>query len=204
MSSIGTFFISCLQDSRSLQQDLPIYRSWSSAEENWLSPDLDALTRTKSAACQTDWSFPPRILIKDPLLTAVSGSCSLDISNPSVNSSTMAQSPITQQSPLIYRSPVIHPSPLKSSSPQEKVSAHTERRHCVFCKQNGETKEFYFSHVLKDAKGRVVCPTLRDYVCPICGATGSLAHTISYCPLNKEKANNFRSLFSKVGEKREA
>lgn len=183
-------------------------------DNNWQSPDLDLPTR--NAACQTEWSFHPRMIIKDPLLTALdSGMEHLNISktgNPSVNASSTAwppgtfpssqsQSPVMQQSPLMYQSPGVQQPPVKSSSPQEKISTHTERRHCVFCKQNGETKEFYFSHVLKDAKGKVVCPTLRDYVCPICGATGSSAHTISYCPLNKEKANNFRTLFSKVGKK---
>lgn len=90
----------------------------------------------------------------------------------------------------------------KSPPSQEKplTTSLTERRHCVFCKQNGETREFYSSHVLKDAKGKVVCPTLRDYVCPICGATGPNAHTVSYCPSNKEKVENFRSLFNKDGK----
>lgn len=54
--------------------------------------------------------------------------------------------------------------------------------YCSFCKSNGETYEFYKSHSLKDSKGKVICPTLRAYKCPICGATGAYAHTQSYCP----------------------
>ncbi|CAL1540334.1 unnamed protein product, partial [Lymnaea stagnalis] len=56
-------------------------------------------------------------------------------------------------------------------------------RFCSFCKNNGETVEFYTTHTLKDKIGRIVCPTLGRYVCPLCHATGPNAHTLSYCPL---------------------
>lgn len=52
-------------------------------------------------------------------------------------------------------------------------------QHCVFCKNNGEE---YLSHTTKDAKGKVLCPKLWAYSCPICGACGDNAHTIKYCP----------------------
>lgn len=55
---------------------------------------------------------------------------------------------------------------------------------CTFCKSNGEREEFYSSHTCKDRTGVVICPILRAYVCPLCRATGSNAHTISYCPLS--------------------
>lgn len=55
---------------------------------------------------------------------------------------------------------------------------------CTFCKSNGEREEFYSSHTCKDRTGVVICPILRAYICPLCGATGSNAHTISYCPLS--------------------
>ena len=56
--------------------------------------------------------------------------------------------------------------------------------HCNFCKKNGESREVYCSHQLRDDVGRVTCPVLFRYRCPWCGATGENAHTVSYCPVN--------------------
>ena len=56
---------------------------------------------------------------------------------------------------------------------------------CVFCKNNGEDEMYYLSHTLKNDDGLVTCPVLSAYICPICGATGPVAHTIKYCPNNK-------------------
>ncbi|KAK2816467.1 hypothetical protein Q7C36_022738 [Tachysurus vachellii] len=68
-------------------------------------------------------------------------------------------------------------------SPESQGSVqNTEKSVCGFCKQNGESAEIYTSHRLKARTGRVLCPVLRNYVCPICGATGDTAHTRHYCP----------------------
>ncbi|XP_070540073.1 uncharacterized protein [Ptychodera flava] len=56
---------------------------------------------------------------------------------------------------------------------------------CVFCRNNGESESVYATHALKDNEGKVTCPILRAYTCPICGANGENAHTIKYCPLGK-------------------
>jgi len=58
---------------------------------------------------------------------------------------------------------------------------------CGFCKENEpRNPEIYMSHPLKDSTGRVVCPTLRSFKCPTCGATGDNAHTRSYCPVRNQ------------------
>ncbi|XP_062585115.1 nanos homolog 2-like [Saccostrea cucullata] len=59
--------------------------------------------------------------------------------------------------------------------------------HCALCQKNGETREFYTTHLLKDNRGKIICPILRKYVCPTCGATGDNAHTLRHCPVTKAK-----------------
>ncbi|XP_054444456.1 nanos homolog 2 [Pteronotus mesoamericanus] len=66
---------------------------------------------------------------------------------------------------------------------------------CNFCKHNGESRHVYSSHQLKTPEGVVVCPILRHYVCPLCGATGGQAHTLKYCPLN----GGHQSLYRRSG-----
>ncbi|XP_056151202.1 nanos homolog 1-like [Lampris incognitus] len=64
-----------------------------------------------------------------------------------------------------------------------------EPRVCVFCRNNGAPEEVYGSHILKAADGRVLCPILRAYTCPLCSASGDNAHTIKYCPLSKDPSS---------------
>ncbi|GAA6224881.1 nanos homolog 1-like [Lates japonicus] len=65
--------------------------------------------------------------------------------------------------------------------------AKPEPKVCVFCRNNGAPEEVYGTHILKTADGRVLCPILRAYTCPLCSANGDNAHTIKYCPLSKDQ-----------------
>ncbi|PSN32832.1 Nanos 1, partial [Blattella germanica] len=65
----------------------------------------------------------------------------------------------------------------------------SKKQGCPFCKNNGEEEEFYKKHTLRDSEGRTSCPILRAYTCPICNASGDEAHTIKYCPKNKQPQN---------------
>jgi len=65
---------------------------------------------------------------------------------------------------------------------------------CVFCRNNGESREFYSSHTLKDNEGNTTCPILRAYVCPLCKASGDQSHTIKYCPIYTPKVRTDKLL----------
>ena len=54
---------------------------------------------------------------------------------------------------------------------------------CVFCRNNGEDASVYTTHTLMSTAGKVICPILFAYKCPICHATGDYAHTLKYCPM---------------------
>lgn len=81
-----------------------------------------------------------------------------------------------------------------NSRPQEKSEVYpgSLATMCNFCKHNGESRHVYASHQLKTPEGVVVCPILRHYVCPLCGATGDQAHTLKYCPLNNTQQSLYR------------
>ncbi|KAF7219231.1 nanos homolog 2-like [Nothobranchius furzeri] len=74
-----------------------------------------------------------------------------------------------------------------SSSNSSSSSNGAYASSCSFCKQNGESSKVYRSHKLKSDNGKVLCPVLRKYTCPICKATGDSAHTRKYCPRDKRQ-----------------
>ncbi|CAG7727085.1 unnamed protein product [Allacma fusca] len=71
-----------------------------------------------------------------------------------------------------------------SSESNSPPSTPKENYLCVFCKGNNEPEAIYKSHPLR-LNNIVICPSLRNYTCCICKATGDNAHTIKYCPFNK-------------------
>lgn len=76
-----------------------------------------------------------------------------------------------------------------ASSPSDTSSNGTSTDYCRFCKQNGESPRVYRSHKLKSNDGKVICPVLRNYTCPICEATGDYAHTLRYCPKAQQQGD---------------
>ncbi|XP_070709494.1 nanos homolog 2-like [Pempheris klunzingeri] len=82
-----------------------------------------------------------------------------------------------------------------SSLSDTSSSSGTPSDYCRFCKQNGETARVYRSHRLKSDDGKVICPILRSYTCPICQATGDHAHTRRYCPQAQRQEAARRSRF---------
>ncbi len=77
-----------------------------------------------------------------------------------------------------------------------KSSTFKPIMECSFCKTNGEKKEIYSSHNLKDSLGKLLCPILREFKCPKCGESGDYAHTNKYCPVTqrKKKENKIKKL----------
>ncbi|KAK3914446.1 Nanos-like protein 2 [Frankliniella fusca] len=89
---------------------------------------------------------------------------------------------------------------VSSSPPSSIVESGFSRRnsecretkpYCSFCKKNGERPSIYNSHQLKSFNSNgeciVECFVLRSVRCPICGATGDYAHTISHCPKSSSR-----------------
>lgn len=80
------------------------------------------------------------------------------------------------------------------SSLSDNSCSGTSSYFCRFCKQNGESARVYRSHRLKSDDGKVICPILWSYTCPICKATGDHAHTRRYCPQAQQQREVARKL----------
>ncbi|XP_077576020.1 nanos homolog 3 [Stigmatopora nigra] len=75
-----------------------------------------------------------------------------------------------------------HSGVTESHQRQRSVLQDSLAKCCNFCKRNGEIETVYTAHRLKNDAGEVLCPILSEYVCPLCGATGTAAHTKRFCP----------------------
>ncbi|XP_055378903.1 uncharacterized protein LOC129610362 [Condylostylus longicornis] len=70
----------------------------------------------------------------------------------------------------------------RCNSDRTRLNQSFMENRCVFCSNNNEPLEVVKSHSVRDVFGRVLCPKLRTYICPICNCSGDLAHTVKYCP----------------------
>lgn len=62
---------------------------------------------------------------------------------------------------------------------------------CRFCLRNGEPPSIVHSHRLRSQDGRITCPVLKQYNCPLCNnGGGDYAHTVRYCPTLRHVDNN--------------
>ena len=70
---------------------------------------------------------------------------------------------------------------IRRTNPSSKVLS-CKKTECLICFQAGNPN--YVNHRIKDASGKVVCPTLLKQKCHICKQTG---HTPKYCTISKMK-----------------
>jgi len=71
---------------------------------------------------------------------------------------------------------------IEMSSSSRNTSTAPAKPFCKVCRDAGKPESEYTSHFVKDQpgpNGKVVCPTLLNQDCRICGKSG---HTSSYCP----------------------
>jgi len=79
-----------------------------------------------------------------------------------------------------------------SSSSYSRNSTANPKTLCVVCRDAGKTEKEYTSHFVKDQpgpNGKVVCPTLLNQACRICGKTG---HTSRYCSQYRTRRDDRR------------
>ena len=69
---------------------------------------------------------------------------------------------------------------------------------CVLCRNNGESREYFSSHMLEGNEGNTTCPILRAYTCALYKASGDQSHTIKYCPKYTPKTASVTSICFRI------
>ena len=68
-------------------------------------------------------------------------------------------------------------------------NVRAKKPFCKVCKDAGKSIDIYTNHNIRDAKNKVVCPTLLNQSCYHCAGLG---HTPKYCPQRKQEEKNNR------------
>lgn len=143
------------------------------------SLDSDTLSDSSSSSGSRDMD-----LIYDSLSSNGDFPTYSNIPSPPLSTNESMQLPLYNQT--LETLLACQKSVLSRLQPMVKESRQTKNMNkatvCVFCRNNGESREFYSSHTLKDSEGNTACPILRAYTCPLCKANGDNSHTIKYCP----------------------
>lgn len=95
---------------------------------------------------------------------------------------------VTQKAKVQNLDPFISMDPASKSANRDVLTRTRADEH-VFCPTNNDDEVVYESHILQDPErpeGRITCPMLRAYQCPICGEKGNYSHTVKDCPFKPE------------------
>lgn len=132
---------------------------------------------------QYDSIYPPPYLV--PTSVPFDNKADNKINGRKRGHQTQSHGVFSNQLPMINTNNSNHKFGAANEKKMDKKNSIKKKKlddHCVFCKNNGVDEILYKSHTVKDIKGRVLCPKLRAYQCPICGADGDQSHTVKYCP----------------------
>ena len=168
----------------SLESDARNDSSISSRSGNSNCMYLDLNMNSSTAINQNSMVSTPSSSSSSPVLASVP----FMPPPPPTSASMISMGDMTSIEPILANRSVSNIRPSASQKQNAKNNNASKVSVCVFCRNNGESREFYSSHTLKDSEGATTCPILRKYTCPLCKANGDQSHTIKYCPKYTPKA----------------
>ncbi|CAD5231907.1 unnamed protein product [Bursaphelenchus xylophilus] len=119
-----------------------------------------------------------------------------DYSSPTSPNTFQFPSPVSPLSPTVRNNKQVFDFNLNSFAAdfatKTLLNDNRKKHHntfCGFCYNNARVNGCdvtgpgrWLEHNLRDQNGRVTCPCLRMFQCPICGGSGDDAHTQRHCP----------------------